>query len=271
MTADLHAMVQQAAARNRQSPQRALAAFEQAENQFGKLADQNKILSRLLKAKGEGAIATLLGAAKEKSGDIRLLAQLRTMMPQQDFELIGGTLLHELGQNTASGEFSLSQFVTNWNKVSDRAKSVLFQPQHLNNIEDIVNLGEHIKGAMRQSNTSHTASVLVLLDLAKDAALLGADIASGGLGGGTAIGAGSSAALWMFTHWLGNSARASSMAAWTRSYYGAAQRPTPGRIAAFKLATRNMANTLGLDPTKAVRQIESAVVGQADGPSRLGD
>jgi hypothetical protein len=266
MTADLRDMVQQGAVRKgglRSNPQRALADFDKAEKQFGELAEQNKVLSKIINSKGEGAIATLLSAAKEKGGDVKLLAQLRTMMPQQDFEQIGGTLLHELGFNKASGEFRLSQFVTNWNSVSDRAKQVLFQPQHLQNINDIVNLGSHIKGSLVQSNSSHTASVLVLLDLAKDAALLGGDIMSGGIGMGTAVGAGSSAALGALTYWLGNSAKASSMAAWSRTYQGATQSPTPARIAAFKLATRNMANTLGLNPAKVTRQIESSVAGES--------
>jgi hypothetical protein len=161
MTADLREMVQQAAARRGQNPQRALVEFDGAERQFGRLSEQNDRLHALLNSRGEGAIATLLGATKEKGGDIRLLAQLRHSMDPQEFEQIGGTLLHELGHNAASGEFSLSQFVTNWNKTSDRAKAVLFSPQHLQNINDIVNLGEHIKGALKFANTSHTASTFI--------------------------------------------------------------------------------------------------------------
>lgn len=261
MTADIRAMVQQAAARNRKSLQRALEAFDRAEQQFGALADQNRILNRLARARGEGAIATLLGAAKEKRGDIRLLAQLRNTMPRQDFEVIGGTLLHELGHNAATGEFSLAQFVTNWNKMSDRAKDVLFDAQHHHNIEDIVNLGQHIKRSLRQTTTSHSAGLLVLLEVAKDSAALAVDIAAGGGGAFSAAGAASSVALWTLAHWLGNSAQASSMAAWARAYNNVALRPIPARMAAFKLATRNMANTLNLDPIKVMRKIEGVVAG----------
>jgi hypothetical protein len=97
------------------------------------LASWSPISGNLLNAKGEGAIATLLGGAKEKGGNLALLAQLRNSMSPSDFQQVGGTLLTELGHNNATGEFSLAKFVTNWDKVSDRAKAVLFSPQHLKN------------------------------------------------------------------------------------------------------------------------------------------
>jgi hypothetical protein len=146
MTADLREMVG-AAAKN--SPQRAVKAFDDAEKEFGRLAEQNDLLHRLVNAKGEGAIATLLGAAKEKGGNVQLLAQLRNSMAPQDFQQIGGTLLGELGHNAATDKFSLAQFVTNWSKISAPAKAVLFSPQHQRDIDDIMQMGQHIKGALR--------------------------------------------------------------------------------------------------------------------------
>jgi hypothetical protein len=221
-------------------------AFDQAETEFGRLAEQNSLLRRLIDSRGEGAIATLLGAANEKGGNLRLLAQLRGSMRPADFQQVGGMLLTELGHNNATGEFSLAKFVTNFDKVSDRAKSILFSAQHLRNIEDIAEMGAHIKGALRESTTSHSAGLLVMLDLAKDAALLGADVASGGLGTGSLIGAGTSLAVWTLARWLGNPAIASSMAAWTRARVGMLGHPTPARLAAFNIATRNLANNLGI-------------------------
>jgi hypothetical protein len=51
------------------------------------------------------------------------------------------------------------------------------------------------------------------------------------------------------------------MAAWSRAYNAAAQRPTPVRIATFKLATRNMANNLGLDPAQVMRRVDGYISG----------
>ena len=57
--------------------------------------------------------------------------------------------------------------MTEWNKVSDGAKRVLFSPQHADNINDIVGMEEHTKKALANSNTSHTAAPLILLDAAQ--------------------------------------------------------------------------------------------------------
>jgi hypothetical protein len=247
MTADLRDMV--ATTAHNQTPagrSAALAAFDRAEGEFGRFADQNAAIHRLINSRGEGAIATLLGSSREKGGNVRLLAQLRGSMQPADFQQIGGVLLTELGHNNATGRFSLSQFTTNWDKVSDRAKSILFSPQHLQNIEDIAEMGGHIKGALRESTTSHSAGLLVLLDVAKDAALLGSDIASGGLGAGSAIGAGTTAGVWMLARWLGNPAIASSAAAWNRARLGYLGHPTPTRLAVFNIATRNLSHNTGV-------------------------
>ena len=134
----------------------------------------------------------------------------------------------------------------NWDKLSDHAKAILFSPQHLANINDIAGMGTHIKGALRESSTSHSASLLVLLDVAKDVALLSTDIASGGLGAGSAIGAGTTAGLWVLARWLGNPAQASSMGAWTRAYRAILGNQTPARMSAFQIATRNLSNNLGI-------------------------
>jgi hypothetical protein len=123
-------------------------------------------------------------------------------------------------------------------------------------------MGSHIKRALGESSTSHSASMLVLLDVAKDAALLGSDIASGGLGMGSAIGAGTTIGLWGIARWLGNPATASSMGAWSRAYRAATLgQPTPARIAAFKIATRNLANNIGVPAEQIMKRIAAPAVG----------
>jgi hypothetical protein len=278
MTADLRQIVQSAAARISSNAQAirspgalraraaALAAFDDAERQFGRLSEQNDALHRLVNAKGEGAIGTLLGTAKEKGGNVRLLAQLRHSMPQAEFEQIGGMLLGELGQRQATGEFSLAQFVTNWNKVSDRAKAVLFDPAHLRNIEDIVGMGEHIKGALSETNVSKTSNALILYELAhalvEGAVGLHAGVVSPGQ---AAAGVAGVTAPMILARWLASPAKAASMAAWSRAYNGFQQGPTPARRAVFNIATRNLANNLGLDPAVVIRQIEGTTQGLLTG------
>jgi len=264
MTADLREMVRAAAAQKGNNPAKALAAFDAAEKQFGALAEQNDILNRLINSKREGAIATLMNAANAKSGDLKLLAQLRQKMPQAEFEQIGGTLLNELGHRAASGDFSLAQFVSNWNKLSDGAKRVLFSPQHLQNINDIVGMGEHIKGALANANTSHTSDMMILWDVLRAAGEGTVAVGAGLVSPTAGVGLAASFALpHALTLWLASPAKAASMAAWNRSYRALVLERTPARISAFKIATRNMANTLGLDPMRALTAADSLIRGRA--------
>ena len=256
MTADIVSMVGKSAHSAAQAPA-ALRAFYQAEKTFGNLAEQNDLLHKLLNAKGEGTIATLLNAGKEKGGNLRLLGQLRATMAPKDFEQIGGTLLHELGDNPATGEFSLGRFVTGWNKLSAQGKAALFSPQHLHEIENIAGLGAHIKGALRESNTSHTAGPLILLDLARDAVVGAVAVGTGAVSGASmAMTAPFGAAGIIFTHWLASPAKAASMSAWTSAYRGVTSSPTPARKALFVIATRNLANNLGVPANDIARVIQ---------------
>jgi hypothetical protein len=225
----------------------ALAAFEKAEKEFGPIADQNAILENLLDAKGEASIATLLNATREKGGNLRLLAQLKSKMRPDEFGQVGGTLLGELGQSPKTGEFSLDRFVTNWGKTSDGAKRTLFSPQHLANIEDIVGLGQHLKGSLTESNTSHTAGTLILFDLARDATMLGVSIGTGALTAGAIPGLAVGGAGVLFMHWLATPAKAAAMSKFARAYRGVTLgQKTPARIAVFKIATRELATNLGI-------------------------
>lgn len=254
MTADMEATVRRYA---HVAPQQAADALRLAHQTAQTFIEQNGTLQRVLNVRAdERMVGSLITAAQEKTGNLRLLAELKAGLPPDDFQRISGTMLNELGHNAATGEFSLNQFMTQWDKVSDNAKRLLFSPQHLRNIEDIAGMGAHIKGALKESSSSHSANLLVLLDLAKDAALLGGDIATGGGPGlGSAVGAGSSVGLWMLTRWLASPAKASSMANWSRARqalynYGW----TPARLATFNVMTRNLANNLGVPVELIARQ-----------------
>jgi hypothetical protein len=186
-------------------------------------------------------------------------------MPPSEFDVIGGTLLHELGQAPASGEFSLARFVTGWNKLSDGAKRTLFSPTHLKDIEDIVNLGGQIKRALRESNTSHTGNVFIWWDLAKDAVLIAASGAAGTLGTGTIAGGIMAAPAGLMMRWLSSPAKASAMAKWTRARVGLIGHPTPLRLSAFNIATRNLSNNLGVPLESLAKRLTVAEPPQGGG------
>jgi hypothetical protein len=195
----------------------------------------------------EGLAGSLIGAAKERTGNVAMLARLKATMRPDEFQLIGSSLLSELGQR--QGNFSLAQFTTRWNQdISDGAKHALFSAQHLAHIDDIVNLGQKVKSSLRDTNTSHTSNTIILFDLARDALMLGIGIGTGAVSAaGAAGGAALAAPGVVFARWLSSPAKAAAMSAWSRAWFGLAKAPTnTARIASFNLATRNLSSTLGV-------------------------
>lgn len=240
-------------------------AFDQAEKEFGRLAEQNKGLNRLLGSQGQAPLEKLMGAASEKGGNLKLLAQLRAAMSPSEFNVIGGQLLHELGHNNATGEFSLSKFATGFDKLAPGAKSILFSPKHAKDIEDIAGLGSHIKKALRDTNTSHTSNVIILFELAKDAVIMASTGAlTAALSGPGLAGAAAATPAVLFSHWLGSPATASSMAAWSRARVGMLGHPTPARLAAFNIASRNLANNLGMPVESVIKRIAGPAASRAE-------
>lgn len=247
------------------NPNHAESLLNTAELQASQLLKLNEKLERLAGQKGESIVGALVGAAKEKTGNIQLLSEVKRLMSPASFDQLSGVLLHELGLAEGQvGEFSLARFTTNWNKMSGQAKALMFSPQHRTQIENIVNLGEHLKDAGKFTNTSHTGSIIVLMDVAKDAALLFHDVASQGhIGIGTAVGAGSTIGTYLLTRWLASPKTASSMSRWTSAYRGLTlNQPTPARIAAFKVATRNLANNINV-PFDRIMSIVDSRIGHA--------
>jgi len=102
-------------------------------------------------------LARVIRSSQDKTGNVKMLAQLKQGMPKEDFEQISGQALAELGHNNSTSRFSLNQFATKWDKLGDRAKSVMFSPEHKTSLDDIAALGRHLKDADKFANTSNTA------------------------------------------------------------------------------------------------------------------
>ncbi len=258
VTADMKANIRNAAV----NPNRAESLFNTAELTAGQHIQENKLLQQLLDAKGEGAIAKLLSAGKEKGGNVRLLGQLRRDMRPEDFSQISGTLLHELGHQSATNAFSLSKFVTEWDKLAPLAKGVLFSPQHQKWIDDVTQLGRHLKDADKYVNTSNTAGALILFEILKTAGEVGAGVAMGIVSpmAGAATAAGGLGA-YALTRFLAQPAKAAAISAWVKAYRAASLgAPTPARLGVFVAANRNLAHNLGLAPNDVLRIVQQSTV-----------
>lgn len=230
-------------------PKAAVQALKDANATSAPIIEFNKTLQRLSGIKSdESLVGSLTKAAQDKTGNVKLLAQLRQGMPKEEFEQISGQALSELGHNASTGKFSLNQFATKWEKLGDRAKNVLFSPEHKTSLDSIAQLGRHLKDADKFANTSNTAGAaawgkVIAGGMAAIGALTYGDVSLlvkglGAAGGGL-----------LFANQLAKPATASSVAKWTRAAVLADHGHTPQRLAAFRLATRNLINNLQTQPT----------------------
>jgi len=231
------------------APPEAVQALKDANATAAPIIEFNKTLQKLSGINSdESLIGSLTKAAQDKTGNVRLLAQLRQSMPPEDFQQIAGTALSELGHNQSTGKFSLNQFATKWEGLGDRAKSVLFSPEHKASLDSIAALGRHLKDADKFANTSNTAG----------AAAWGKLIASGAAAAGALTygdvsllikGIGAAGTGMMFARHLAKPAGASTIAKWTRAAVLADHGHTPARLASFRMATRNLLKNIGQDQT----------------------
>lgn len=92
-------------------------------------------------------------------------ARLRTFMNNinpEEAGVVRGSLIQELGrsssgqQNAAGDAFSLSSFLTNYDKLPDRSRQLLFRGDSRQAIENLATLAEGSRNAARFANTSNT-------------------------------------------------------------------------------------------------------------------
>ena len=280
MTADMQANVRAAAHNTTPAGQdAALRAFQEAERHFGPISELNEQLARLAR-EGQGGLEAILTAAGEKGGDLPLLEHLRRSMPQAEFRMLGGQLVAELGQS-ATG-FNLSQFANNWRKLGDQAKRVLLDPAHREQLDRIAEMGDWLREARRYAPKIHGSNNLAymlaageLLTLSGEAYGMYQEMEGGGPGAYTALTTAQSLGTIGGAFILGNRARTAAATNWLQAVRGLMAQTTPARTAAFNVATRNFANTVGI-PERTLLQMwndlaKKRMAGEAppeEGPTR---
>lgn len=201
--------------------------------------------------------------AYAKSGgrtDVATLARIIRAIPQQERGDLAGAIIRKLGVSPRTGEFSTDVFTSQWKSYTPQAKAILFGnagPQR-QALDDILTISERLKQVgSRFGNPSGTAQNVNL------AATIGAGIASplttlaGAVGGAVAA------------RILAAPASAVSAAKWSRSYANLIALPSPQKLAAFQVASRNLANMardLGANVTQNdfIRAIQGPVHSPAD-------
>lgn len=241
------------------NPDQAVDALLNANSAAENLIGRNANIQRLLNIKSdESMVGSVINSARDKTGNARVLWELRNQMPKQDFEEIVGLGLSELGHNASNNQFSLAKFATEWNKMSDFAKGTLISDKgHRKALDDIASLGSFLKDADKYLNTSGTgratslsalvgagAGAVATLDVKKILGVLGA-AAGGGL----------------VARVLSRPVTASSLRRWLEAYQSQARTPSLARKAVLAVATRNLLSNVGDMP--------EAAQGTAAGPARI--
>lgn len=220
---------------------KALAAFERA-NGINRLVEQRReslarIVGKDLDASPAQIFDRLVAAAGGKSrADTALLTQARKAAGAEAWDEFVGGVVGRLGSD-AQGQFSPLRFLTDYGRLSDAGKDVLFNSTGRASLrralDDIATVSARIKDRERLANPSGTA---------RNASFtaLGAGLATAPLTTiGTVLGARTLARV------LAEPATASSAARWVKAHEAVAVRPTPASVAAFQRASRDLAATVG--------------------------
>jgi len=228
---------------------KAQAAFARANNYYDLLTDRRRALTKIVGAEGDTAPERVFDrlTAMASSGtraDITKLAQARKAMGADDWNEVASSVINRLGRDV-EGNFSAQRFITDYGKISDAGKNLLFKSTNnplKNHLDDIATVSSRFKQLQKFANPSGTgrqiAGVGVFIEpLTTLKAILGGRAAA---------------------NMLAKPAQAASVAKWSRAKYAVAASPSPGTLAAYGLATRNMLSTAGntsATPEDFIRQL----------------
>lgn len=193
-------------------------------------------------------------------GDIQTLARLVKNLPEQDRGDLAGSIIRNLGVSPRTGQFSPDVFASQWKSYTPQAKAILFGnagPQR-QAIDDIMTISERLKQVGQKfGNPSGTAQNANLLALATGFLAAPLTTLSAAVSGAVAA------------KILAAPATASSAAKWARTYAAVTTRPSAQTIAAYQVASRNLANTAQLGSSASAVDFMKAL--QAPTPSAAQD
>jgi hypothetical protein len=234
---------------------KAAAALARA-NSMNKFAEDWKDnIGKILGAErsGEGVTAALLRAASEGStGDLKALTMARAAVPREAWQDVAATAVSQLGKDR-KGEFSPNIFMNDFAKLSDQGKAILFNDVGsggvLPHLKDIATVSKKFVEAGKLANTSGTAG--------HNAAFTLIGAGATGLLHGSLIEPVTAVSLVvgnnLMARALSNPASAASVARWSRTYDALANNPAPKSLAAFNIASRNLANTVNAQFGSAIQ------------------
>lgn len=260
-----------AAAMNSGGP-RAVAALERANDLNKQVVEWKEGIKKILgpeSRSGEGIAGAIIRAASNgASADLETLAKARSAVPKEVWQDIASTAIGRLG-TARNGEWTPAAFATDFRKLSDRGKALLFRSVGSGDVlpflNDIAEVSQKFVDRGKLANTSGTAGHNALY-------ATGGAIAAGISHGSfieplTAIGG--IAGINGIARLLARPATAASVARWSRIYNTFAQSQAPAARIGLEIASRNLANTAAANgvkfsPSDLMRAIEAPSGARAD-------
>lgn len=181
----------------------ALRAFRTADRYFRSgMARMDRVDAILGTSKPEAAAQRLTNAALAGGrGDIGLISTVRGALRPEEWGDMASLVLRQLGEPVASARgttheagFSVSSFMTRWQKMDPRARDALFDGPHRAAIDDLIRIASRLADVEATTNTSRSGTNAINLG---GLLATGGSIVSGNLAPilGTALTGGSAAIL----------------------------------------------------------------------------
>jgi hypothetical protein len=149
----------------------ARAAFTRADQAHRQRVETiDEVLKPIIGGRGERAFApervysNIVNATRSDSGRLRRFIE---SLPEEDASSVRATIIGQLGratdgtQNAAGDAFSLNAFLTQWNRMTPRAKQTLFQGETRAALDDLAMVAQGSRQASQYANRSNTGSSVI--------------------------------------------------------------------------------------------------------------
>lgn len=144
-------------------------AWLEANDAARQVAKERELLEAVIGKRGEVApekvIERLRGMARSRSGDVTRLQLLKRIATPGEWSDLAATIADDLGRSPKNGEFSVHRFTSDYGKISDRAKDLLFGEVRVA-LDDIALVAQQFERLYTSSfNTSKTGTANAVLAL----------------------------------------------------------------------------------------------------------
>jgi hypothetical protein len=165
-----------------QLPEEAAAAFRRADQQWrDRLEVIDEVMSEVIGQDGDRSAEKVAQRLTNMSrGDSRNFGRFLDSVGDREAGVIRASLIDELGraapgqQNAAGNAFSLETFLTNWNKLPERSRELLFRGESREHMQDLALIAERARASRSFTNTSSTAGATNVNQAIQNVSAIGA-------------------------------------------------------------------------------------------------